>query len=52
MTCCKIKAVAGVAGKVLQVRSLLQNTYGYKNATSSTLEDLVKFMMARLKGMF
>ncbi len=48
--CCKVKAVPGAAGKVLQVRSFLQNTYGYKNATTSTVEDLLNYLMTRFKG--
>ncbi|KAI9557611.1 hypothetical protein GHT06_017439 [Daphnia sinensis] len=46
---CKVKAVPGIAGKVLQARSFLQNTYGYKNVTSRTIDDLTSYLMTRFK---
>lgn len=47
-----MKAVPGLAGKVLPLRSLLQSTYGYKNLTTSTVDDLVNYLIGRFNGMF
>nr|CAH0099848.1 unnamed protein product [Daphnia galeata] len=43
---CKVKAVQGFSGKVVQTRSFLQNTYEYKK-TTRTVDDLVEYLMSR-----
>jgi len=48
---CKVKAVQGISGKVIQARSFLQNTYEYKK-TTSTVDDLVDYLMTRFYGNF
>lgn len=49
--CTKVVAVPGVAGKVLQVRSFLQNALEYKSITTGgTADDLVSFLVSRLSG--
>lgn len=52
LSCTKVKAVPGIAGKVLQVRSFLQTTYGYKHATTNTVDDLVNFLLTSLNGIY
>lgn len=48
---CKVKAVQGISGKVIQARSFLQNTHEYKN-TTRTADDLVDYLMTRFYGNF
>ena len=48
--CCKIKAVSGVAGKVLQMRNFFKETLGYKETAVSTVNDLITFLVSRLEG--
>jgi hypothetical protein len=50
--CNKIRAVPGLPGKVLQVRSFIQNTYGYKNVgeSSETVNELLSHLINKLRG--
>ena len=49
-TCHKVKAVPGLQGKVTQIRSLIQNTYGYQTAPSTSINDLTTHLMSKLAG--
>lgn len=51
-TCHKVKAIPGLQGKVLQIRSLIQNTYGYQTPPSTTISDLTTYLMSKLAGKF
>jgi len=46
--CTKVKAVPGLQGKVLQIRSLIQSTYGYQTPPTTTLDDLTSYLMSKL----
>jgi len=52
--CCKVRAVAGPAGKVLQVRSFIQNTYGYNKVDGDqpehTVDQLINHIVTKMKG--
>jgi len=50
LQCCKVKAVPGVAGKVLQMRSFMKTTLGHENPSCTSANELIVFLVSQLSS--